>query len=72
MKNSFFWLSAKKTWEKNVFDKKMVKKMPKPFDERIGTVSSQRDHENDLKFANNLNRFVILLALIVTIVLFFL
>jgi len=50
----------------------MVKKMPGLSDERIGTVSSPHDHEKDLKFANTLNRFAILLALIVTIILFFL
>lgn len=45
--------------------------MPKPFDGRIGTVSSPADYEKDLKFAKRLNRFVILLALVATIVLFF-
>lgn len=46
--------------------------MPRPFDERIGTVSSARDYEKDLGFASDLNRFVILLALVATIILFFL
>jgi hypothetical protein len=45
--------------------------MPKSFDNRIGTVSNASDREKDLRFASDLNRFVMVLAAITAIVLFF-